>query len=533
MASYHRKSCGCLTILEPVREEVTLSELPFSGPGNGSRRPFPWWVLLGAVLLPCIYVPTLRTPFDFIDDGNLVYPATPLSASQRLALIWQKTVANYQHLGPFRPVLWAHWQPEADLLNANPHAWRAVRLFWTMLAAGAFLWLLRELGIRPGAALLAGALAFWNPYRNEIWTSLTLAEGVAMPYALLGLVCAVRAARSSRPALWDIGGALCVLAALGCKNTFAALVPAQVLLRIAPDGRDWRAGWRLHGRRACFLALTLLLPVGHYIYFKLNWHAGQYTTRPDWLGQLGRMLSAVQGAISADFLAPGLVLAVLTLFLAGGGLRPLWESYRGACLAGLALLVFGIGIYLPIGAISGRYAMPAVWGADLGIAALLSTLAAVPRRPWTVAGRGLWKPVAFAVLGCCLAAVAVANVGRQYKFAARADLLWQALEWVERRAGPQTCVAWVSGPELNAEEGIHFQWHLWARGRRDVTVRLLDHLGRPQPRSEQLAITQTPDLLVSGTSLAPPGRGWHLAREVTRPIWGRRGAYYCYLWTRE
>ena len=32
----------------------------------------------------------------------------------------------------------------------------------------------------------------WNPYRNEIWTSLTLSEGVAMPYALAGL-CWARA----------------------------------------------------------------------------------------------------------------------------------------------------------------------------------------------------------------------------------------------------------------------------------------------------------------------------------------------------
>ena len=86
------------------------------------------------------------------------------------------------------------------------------------LAAGMMLWLMRELRIHPIAAFLATAVALWNPYRNEIWTSLSLAEGVAMPYALLALVCAVRAARSSRSWVWDLVGVACVLTALGCKS---------------------------------------------------------------------------------------------------------------------------------------------------------------------------------------------------------------------------------------------------------------------------------------------------------------------------
>src|SRR5439155_13511948 len=88
-----------------------------------------------------------------------------------------------------------------------------------------------ELGVRPLPALFAAALAFWNPYRNEIWTSLTLSEGVAMPYALAALWCAARANRSRVAWPWDVASAVGVLAALGCKNVFAALVPVQVELR--------------------------------------------------------------------------------------------------------------------------------------------------------------------------------------------------------------------------------------------------------------------------------------------------------------
>ena len=77
---------------------------------------FPTWILLGAVVLACGYLPTLRTPFDFIDDGNLVYPAhTGTSLSGHVALWWEKVVANYEHLGPFRPVVWAHWELFANV----------------------------------------------------------------------------------------------------------------------------------------------------------------------------------------------------------------------------------------------------------------------------------------------------------------------------------------------------------------------------------------------------------------------------------
>ena len=41
------------------------------------RRSFPWHVPVGALLLAALYLPTLRTPFDFIDDGDWI-PALSL-----------------------------------------------------------------------------------------------------------------------------------------------------------------------------------------------------------------------------------------------------------------------------------------------------------------------------------------------------------------------------------------------------------------------------------------------------------------------
>jgi hypothetical protein len=485
---------------------------------------FPAWVALWALGLACLYLPSLATRFDFIDDGNLVYPAPPMPLGQRLALVWEKVVANYEHLGPFRPVLWAHWEAEAELLRANPVAWRAGRLLWAAFAAGVLLWLLHELGIRPGAAVLATALAIWEPYRGEIWTSLTLSEGVAMPYALLALVCAVRAARSPRPWKWDLAGSLGLLAALGCKNTFAALVPAQLLLRLLADGRAPRAAWRPHGRRACLLTLPLLMPVVHFILFKLSWHPGQYTTGVS-AAQVGRMLRTVGGALAPAFVGPGLALSALVVAVSRWRGSAAWPRYRLACLAGAALLLFGIGIYLPLDAVSGRYSMPAVWGGDVLVGILLSALAQVRWPAWRRAG--------YAAFGCGLVAVAVACVGKQAKFAARARLLWRALEYVAREAPPHACVGWASGPDLNPEEGIHFRWHMLARGRDDLTVCLLDEDGRPLPRREVPGTPAAPSLLVSGSAVRPPGGPWQAIRDFRAFYWAGRRRYDCHLWQRR
>jgi hypothetical protein len=502
----------------------TLSHSPSVAEVPAARRS-PAWVLFGAVLLASLYLPTLRTPFDFIDDGNLVYPSAPLPPGQRLLLVWEKIVGNYRHLGPFRPVLWAHWEAEAELFRANPVAWRAGRGVWAALAVAILLWLLHELGARRGATLLAGALALWEPYRNEIWTSLTLSEGVAMPYALLALVCAVRGARSPRPWKWDLLGPLALLAALGCKNTFAAVLPAQLLLRLLADGSTPRAGWRRHGRAACLLLWPLLLPVVHFIVFKLNWHPGQYTTAPS-LAQVGRLARTVAGALSPWFVGPGILLAALVVLRhRGGDPRPASSPRRLACLAGLALLLFGTGVYAPLEAVSGRYAMPAVWGADVLIAVLLSELAEVR---WPV-----WRRAAFAAFGCGLVAVAVANVGKQQKFAARAAVLWQTLECVARQAPPGACVAWASGPELNPQEAVHFLWHLQARGRGDVTLCVLDEDGRrlahagasPVPTADR-----GPQFLVSAPPRPPDAAHWRPAASFRTWYWAGRRHYDCYLW---
>src|SRR4051812_43555063 len=108
-------------------------------PAPAGRRFATWVVLAGTLALPCVYLPTLGTRFDFIDDGNLVYPAGPMPLGPRVQLVWDKVVANYDHLGPFRPTLWAHWEIAAELCQGSEFRWRLARLLWCGVATAALL----------------------------------------------------------------------------------------------------------------------------------------------------------------------------------------------------------------------------------------------------------------------------------------------------------------------------------------------------------------------------------------------------------
>jgi hypothetical protein len=498
---------------------------PTPPPATPAR--FPGWVIAGGLLLAAGYLPTLNAPFDFMDDGNLVYPTTGLTVGGHVQLWWRKVVANVEHLGPFRPAVWAHWQLAANLFADDPVAWRATRLGWCALAAVMLLWLMRELKLHPAAALMAAAAAMWNPYRNEIWTSLTLAEGVAMPYALFALVAARKAATSPRAWRWDVGAVLALLMALGCKNTFVALVPPMLLLRTWTDGQPWRTAVRRNGLRAAAYLLPVLLPAAHFVYFKLHWHPGYYQTPgPSW-EQAGQFLLWLKGAAGVDFLAAGVLLTLVTLA------RHRHQS-RGTAVPRLsiltALLLLGCGfiVYLPVNIMSGRYTMPAVWGVDVLLAVLLTRLIALPQT-WPV--RTAWAGV-----GVGLVAVVVAGANRQEKVQARSRALWDMLEHVERAVPPGASIAWVSGPtelgELNAEEGIHFYWHLLHRGRIDVRVGLVDLLGNPVERVELPPLTAPPQYRLAARPTAD-SPGWHTEHETrVRYRFGLRD-YSCVLESRR
>jgi hypothetical protein len=140
-----------------------------------------------------------------------------------------------------------------------------------------------------------------------------------------------------------------------------------------------------------------------------------------------------------------------------------------------------------------------------------------------------WKGLAFAALGCGLVGVAIANVGRQEKVAARNALLWQALEYLERRAPRGSTVAWVATPEVGVatpelamSEGYHFRAHLKSRGHGDIEVSLRDRRDG----------VELPALVLSGTPIDPAG-GYRLAHEFRIDYWAGRKCFRCFLYERR
>jgi hypothetical protein len=231
--------------------------------------------------------------------------------------------------------------------------------------------------------------------------------------------------------------------------------------------------------------------------------------------------------VSLDFLALGLALTVAAVWVtrrkSPGTAVPGLSTPAIACA--ILLVAGGIFVYLPMSMISGRYAMPGVWGLDILFALLLSRLVAVPD--------STLKKAAFAGVCAGLAAVMIANVGRQEKFAARAKMLWDALHHVEATAPRGSKLAWVSGDSLrgglNVEEGIHFQWHLYHRGRGDVQVGLFDETGSPLDRTELPRLAGEPDYRMYGVVAADPPKQWEEERAFAAAFWLGRKRYDCHL----
>jgi hypothetical protein len=309
------------------------------------------------------------------------------------------------------------------------------------------------------------------------------------------------------------------LVALGCKNTFAAIIPAHVALRMLSDELSWREAWRKHGFRALVLASTLALPVAHFVYFKLNWHPGQYRPSGPSVAQLVRVLSALKGGLGLDFLGAGVAVAVVVA--ARGWLQV--RDCRAAVVCGVLLAGAGAAVYLPMDDMSGRYTMPAVWGLDILFALLLAALLKSP------AGRT--RTLALVALCVGLVALLWANVLRQEKVAARARMLWQVVHYLESTAPPSAGVMWVSGDStrgaMNVEEGIHVQWHLARRGRPDIRIALFDTNEQPLDRVELSPAGGEPLFRVSGSASIPPG--WEPDWAVTEMYQFGRKRYDCHV----
>jgi hypothetical protein len=81
---------------------------------------------------------------------------------------------------------------------------------------------------------------------------------------------------------------------------------------------------------------------------------------------------------------------------------------------------------------------------------------------------------------------------------------------------------------LNVEEGIHFQWHLYHRGRGDLRIGLFDESGRTLNRVELPPLDASPSYALFGATPAQPG-GWEPEQTFARTYWLGRKRYDCHI----
>lgn len=477
-----------------------------------------------ALLIASIYLPTIGTNFDFQDDGATAHPQGVATVGEFNALVWKTTAAEFRDKGPYRPVAWYFWIGQEELFAGHPLSWRLFRFAWTALATLALLAFLQELGFSAIIATATALAAMWNGYRAEVWLSPTFCEGIAMPFALAGLFCAYRAPRSQRAWLWDLGAIAGAAAAVGCKNVFAAVIFAQMFLRVSHPDLTLRQGVTKFGSRAALLGVTIVLPVAHFICYRLTMNATRYDMAWD-IHQPGRLLNGFLGAIGKDFLGPALLSALV--LSAWASLRRMGpeptaqDRFRARTTlgAGGILFLFGFAVYAPMAGVAGRYTLPGVWGLDLICAVLWARVAMLP---------GIARKLIAAALVIGLAISAVSLIGKQEKNTARIATLWDALYAVEASAPPGARIGWVAVPdrvrteELELCEGIHFLWHLHGRGRRDL---YWQNLAPHEPLDAGLPC----DLLLT-SSTTPPSASWQLLQECRHSYWFGRKEVICCVW---
>jgi len=426
------------------------SATPQLGPSPGNQLPA--W--LCALLITAPLSITVFFPFDFVDDGCLVYRESPGIAKR----VMEKTISEFHTRGPFRPMTWLHWELQAELFDQNAFMHRLARLGLAFLTAWLMMIFFNQMGCSNLPSAVASSILMLTPYRGEIWLSLGLTEAFFLPYCMLSLISTIRASQSHKLTIWDMVSWVSATAAIACKNTSVAIIPALLLLRAWPVGALFQP-WNVRGP-LCFLASPAVFFIAHLIAFKLDTTPKEYSTSLPGLGHFLAWARALSRASALEFIGPGLLIIVFSIFFARRH-PPMGQGIRRIFATSLLLIFFGVGVHIPINGVSGRYsAIPGI-GLDLIIGFAIQN--SLDSKLSTISKWGL---------GLVMAGILVAlatDLNKGLKQSNRSLLLWEVVGYVENHFDTQSQCQWLaeSKPEKNnlgKSEGIHMGWHLKNRG---------------------------------------------------------------------
>ena len=355
--------------------------------------------LLSALLAVVLYARTLEHDFTF-DDVAVVRENPDLEPARWGRLLTRPWWGPEGKDPLFRPVTLLSLGLNRAITGRGPAGFHAGNLLLHALASALAARYARTLLGRPGLALAAGLLFAAHPVHTEAVAGIVgRAESLAAIFVFLTLL----ALRSPRPLHRLASAPLCLLLALGSKESAIAALPLAVLAEVAfPTG-----GPRL--RRLLSLLLPLLLPVAFFFAARVALFGAPLRAGPSpvWAGYgaTTRVLTALKivalylrllfwpwplspdyswDAIPAahSFLEPGVLAGALlpfALVAVPAALRSRAGVFAAlfvlTALAPVSNLFYGMGtvaaerlLYLP------------AWGAVLLLAVGLR------RRPWALAG---------------------------------------------------------------------------------------------------------------------------------------------------
>jgi hypothetical protein len=241
-----------------------------SGEPGWIARALPLALLIGAFCL--MYGSMWRGNLWWKDSWYAILTASDRPLHPQLAAVvgdqfssyWSYAFERDADLGRFRPLFWALLGFEAAFLREHPLLW----ILETHLIGIASCLVLYATARRLGLGAIAAALVpLWIMVAGRrLWTELQLAEEPALLLTSLALYAFARGAHA-RSRTWDSIGLTCAACAGLFKESFAALLPALVLYRIALEVRPGRAAsfervlaeqrWLLITGAATFVALAL------------------------------------------------------------------------------------------------------------------------------------------------------------------------------------------------------------------------------------------------------------------------------------
>jgi hypothetical protein len=419
--------------------------------------------------------PSLGAGFVLVDDHEILSFSPGARADPDLRPIPDlvtRILVDDAGGGRVRPLYWVIRYSEIAVLGTRAMEWHALYVGLGILSAALFYLALSAANVSGLPAFLASAWLLVVPGVSSVWIRLGPQESLGTVLFLLGAWAAARGALPGSWRGWDWIFAIAISAATLTKESFALVPPAALGLRVLLFGLQ-------QGKRAGFSRRALVPGVAAVVVGLTVAGVAFNVAR---LSRAGSYGGGFLSTAALSFDATTLInLAVLGL--AGGVVLPFllvglvvearrwgrWRLNYRAWLAGFAvvtlLIVPQLILYRRYGGFTmDRYLLPAGLGMAAGVAAASVW-------SWRRAQHGIFL-TATTVWVIMISVYGFSTWRDAEHFRVESVQLGRMLDLVSQAPANST-IAIAADPVRDLEAAVSLPFHIAARGRPDLDVRVL------------------------------------------------------------